>query len=534
MGKRKTREQFIRDAIHVHSTKYDYTNVEYKNNKTPVNIICPKHGTFKQTPDNHLRGQGCPKCVRPDIDDFISRAKERHGDFYDYSKIDYVDTHTKVVIICPIHGEFMQDPTKHWEGQGCPKCAREKAYHSTAEFIAAAKKIHADNQYDYSKVDYQRSNEKVMIICPKHGEFTQTPSSHLSGNGCPSCAGLIRTTERFIEKANAVHNGKYDYSKSYYENSSTLVTIICPKHGEFEQTPSSHLQGRGCPLCGREKASCATRSDRDTFISQAIKVHGDIYRYEDVTYVNATTKVSIECPKHGKFYQAPMQHLLGQGCPKCAHERISEMKSYDDETFRKKANQVHRDRYDYEDVHYENSMQNIPIRCPEHGIFWQRAGHHLAGAGCPKCAPVLQHETKKANGTCNSSAPEETLYEKLVETFGSDDVERQYFDSERYPFYCDFYIKSRDLFIELNASWTHGGHWFDETCKDDCVTLQKWQEKSINSSFYESAINVWTVRDPLKRATAAKNGLKYLVFWDNDLSDAIIWLSRFSKSSKDM
>jgi len=197
-------------------------------------------------------------------EEFIEQAKRIHGEKYDYSKVEYIDGQTKVCIICPKHGEFWQRPCDHInQKQGCPKCV--KNYRDTAEtFIRKAKLIHG-NRYDYSKVKYVNSQTKVCIICPEHGEFWQEPSSHISGRGCPICRwdkakNSIRkvqglTKEQFIKKAIKVHGNKYDYSKVVYENTDTPVCIICLEHGEFWQTPHHHLRGSGCPECGKNDVS---------------------------------------------------------------------------------------------------------------------------------------------------------------------------------------------------------------------------------------------------------------------------------------
>ena len=112
------------------------------------------------------------------------------------------------------------------------------------------------NKYDYSKVDYKNNKTKICIICPVHGEFWQTPNSHLSGRGCPKCGGSKKLTkEEFILRSNSKHNNFYNYDKVIYTNVDTKVTIICPNHGDFMQTPSMHMQGQGCPECRRNKIS---------------------------------------------------------------------------------------------------------------------------------------------------------------------------------------------------------------------------------------------------------------------------------------
>ena len=253
--KKLTTEIFIERAKKIHGDKYDYSKVEYKDANTPVHIICPIHGEFWQRPADHLNGRGCIECAgkkKYTKETFIEKAISIHGDKYDYSKVEYVNNKTKVCIICPIHGEFWQKPDKHLQGHGCTYCA--STYKLTTEvFINKANDIHK-YKYDYSKVNYVNTETKVPIICPEHGEFWQTPHAHLKGNECPYCTGKkVLTQEDFIKHSELLHRNKYDYSKANYVNTDTKVCIICPEHGEFWQTPHQHLKGNGCPQCSKYK-----------------------------------------------------------------------------------------------------------------------------------------------------------------------------------------------------------------------------------------------------------------------------------------
>ena len=172
-------------------------------------------------------------------------AKKVHGDKYDYSKVEYVNNRAKICIICPIHGEFWQRPYSHLQGFGCKKCNGN--VYDTTTFVNRAKEVHGD-KYDYSKVEYTHSKKEVCIICPKHGEFWQTPTVHLKGGNCPNCIKENKIND-FLEQSKIIHNNKYDYSKVEYVDSTTKVCIICPKHGEFWQRPFSHINGNGCPMC---------------------------------------------------------------------------------------------------------------------------------------------------------------------------------------------------------------------------------------------------------------------------------------------
>lgn len=199
MAKKKTTEQFINQANRIHKNTYDYSSTQYRGANDKIKIICKEHGIFEQTPNNHLKGQGCKKCASikfskkyvKTTNQYIKDVKEVHGDIYDYSKVEYKGAHEKIIISCKVHGEFKQQASAHLKGQGCPKCAKLKQSKliskTTNIFAEEAKYIH-ENKYDYSKTIYKKAVEKVTITCPIHGDFKQTPSNHLNGSGCPKCS----------------------------------------------------------------------------------------------------------------------------------------------------------------------------------------------------------------------------------------------------------------------------------------------------------------------------------------------------------
>ena len=196
-------------------------------------------------------------------EEFINRAKEIHGDKYDYSKVNYVNKRTKIEIICPIHGSFFQYPEVHIRGSGCPECgkkiSKEKRKLTNEEIIEQFKKVHG-NKYDYSKVNYVNIDTPVEIICPIHGSFFQSPYEHKNGANCPKCSGKEKNTEKFIEEVKEIHGDKYDYSKVNYINAKEPVEIICPIHGAFLQPPNRHLFGSGCPKCNSSKGEIKIRN----------------------------------------------------------------------------------------------------------------------------------------------------------------------------------------------------------------------------------------------------------------------------------
>ena len=319
MPRKLTREIFIERARQLYGNKYNYSKVVYVNIDTKVCITCPDHGDFWVTPHNFLNNHVCPTCSgrqRITKEVFIERSCLKHNDRYDYSKVVYHGLNVPVRIICPIHGEFLQMPSGHMNGNGCPKCFGSPKS-TTEEFVMKARSKYGD-LYDYSNVRYVNSKEKVCIICPKHGEFWMTPNSHLRGHRCPKCFGTPKKTlEQFIEEARKIHGDKFDYNKVVYDGEDVKVCIICPEHGEFWQKPGIHLRGYGCPICGGSK-----RLTNEEFIKKAKLVHEDKYDYSKVNYINTSTKVCIICPEHGEFWQTPNNHLFGAGCPTCPESNM--------------------------------------------------------------------------------------------------------------------------------------------------------------------------------------------------------------------
>ena len=387
MPRRLTKDDFINKAKALYGDKYDYSKVKYVNSATKVCIICPEHGEFWQIPNNHIRGAKCPACSnrqRINTQVFLDRARKVHGDRYDYSKVNCKGSESFVTIICPIHGPFMQKAEYHLNGNGCPKCFGTPKS-NTKEFIGKAKKIYGD-KYDYSKVDYKGNKVKVIITCKKHGDWQVTPNAFLRGSECPKCYGTPKyTTEEFIKKAKTIHGDKYDYSKVNYSGNKNKVCIICPEHGEFWQTGGNHLRGAGCPICTVgyrvfKKEGNRLKIDKELFIKQSLKNHTIKYDYSKVDFNGTKEKICIICPEHGEFWQGPGYHMRGGNCPKCAGS--SKLTTED---FIRKAKLVHGDKYDYSRVEYKNYTTKVCIICPEHGEFWQVPNNHLYGAGCPTC-----------------------------------------------------------------------------------------------------------------------------------------------------
>jgi ferredoxin-like protein FixX len=398
-GKKLSTDDFIRRAEEIHGDKYNYDKTNYVNSNTKVTITCPKHGDFLQNPMVHIHDKsGCPTCNgRPKIntDIFIKRAQEKHGDKYDYSKVNYVNQKTPLIIKCPRHGVFTQRPDDHLKGTGCPKCGIElnasNKKSNTDEFIEKSRKVHGD-KYDYNQTKYIGARNKIIITCPIHGNFTQSPNSHLNGGGCPDCAiQQIKdkqrfTTDEFISMAKDIHDEYYDYSNVNYVNTQTKVQIVCPVHGVFSMSPRHHINRKqGCPECGKVKIGDTFRSNTLDFIKKSREEHGDKYDYTYVDYKKNSIPVKIICPIHGEFEQTPNTHLGGSGCPECGKESVLQARTYDNDDFIRKSKEIHGEKYDYSLVNYTVSTDIVDIICPKHGVFSQQAGSHMRGAGCLSC-----------------------------------------------------------------------------------------------------------------------------------------------------
>lgn len=243
------------------------------------------------------------------------------------------------------------------------------------------------------------------------------------------------TTESVIERFKKVHGDTYDYSKVNYVSMHTKVTIICKKHGEFQQIPSNHLKGQGCYFCGRERSENTRRKTREQFIEEAKVIHGDKYDYSKVEYKNNKEKVCIICPIHGEFWQRPYEHLKF-GCKQCSVEYTASLNiKRSAETFEERARKIHNNKYTYDPNTYKGVMKYITAYCPIHGEFKQRAHEHLSGCGCPKC---------------NSSKMELLIENNLKQN----DIEYipQYRNKEIFGLKSiDFYIQDKKIAIECQG-----------------------------------------------------------------------------------
>lgn len=249
-------------------------------------------------------------------EEFISKAKQVHGDIYDYSKADYTTARNKITILCKQHGAYQQLPANHLNlKQGCPKCSRnslpQNTPHSIEKVIESFIRKHG-YKYDYSRMVYINNKTKICIICKEHGEFWQTPSDHKKGYGCVKCSNM--TTEKFISKAKSIHGDLYDYSKTRYTTNQSETYIICSIHGEFLQTPNIHLRGSGCPKCksskGELEISSVLMSIGESFIPQ--HTFGDCRYKNPLPFDFYLTDLNACIEFDGEQHTRPIGHFGGE------------------------------------------------------------------------------------------------------------------------------------------------------------------------------------------------------------------------------
>lgn len=243
------------------------------------------------------------------------------------------------------------------------------------------------------------------------------------------------TKEEIVERAKNVHKDKYDYTDLVYKDMSTNINVKCKIHGEFFQRPFDHLKGLGCSKCGIIKSGLTRTLTNNEFIEKANSIHGDKYKYTNVNYVNAFIPVTITCLLHGDYKQKPYLHLNGRGCHKCKADFTGNRLRSNKEEFINKANQIHKNKYDYSVSKYKDARTKIKINCSKHGIFTQRPRDHLTGNGCPRC--------KDSKG--------ELLIFNILSKNGINFKQQFIIPDQIYKFRYDFYLPDHNLLIEFHG-----------------------------------------------------------------------------------
>lgn len=255
----KSQSEFVINATSIHNGFYSYEHVEYINNQTKVSITCPKHGDFLQKPNDHLCGHGCPLCKSEkkviSEEEFISRARQVHGDKFDYSQLGYKNITGVVNIICPKHGMFTTTGRIHLRSD-YPKCSKDREKVSIEEFKQRLFNRHGD-KYSIIEDSYDGLKSPARFIYSKHGEYEYLPFNCLNveSAGCKECKreNSMNDGGQVLELIKMKHGDKFDYSKFKYSGMNYPCVVTCSKHGDIETTPYKLLiQEYGCQLCSKE------------------------------------------------------------------------------------------------------------------------------------------------------------------------------------------------------------------------------------------------------------------------------------------
>lgn len=245
-----TTQSLIEKFIEVHGERYDYSKVKYSSTRAKIEVICKIHGSYFPTTYNHLIGQNCKKCSDKTMttDEFIKKCVQVHGEKYNYDLVLYKNSSEKVEIICPEHGSFFQTPKGHlYQRKGCKTCAGNTLKNLDdviKQFVAKH-----GNLYDYSEVEYKNAHEKVKIICKKHGSFYQSPNKHLFGNGCVKCSHCVSIMENeFLNNINvpiknySVRGWRNKRCDGYDPKTNTIYEFLGDYwHGNPEKYPHEKI-----------------------------------------------------------------------------------------------------------------------------------------------------------------------------------------------------------------------------------------------------------------------------------------------------
>lgn len=358
-------------------------------------------------------------------------------------------------------------------------------------FISKAKTVHGD-KYDYSLVDYRTCKDKVKIICPIHGVFEQTPDKHTNeGNGCPGCR---------VARIQATVRERYgvDYISQLSSFQEKVTETCIEKYGVRRPMQNPDIKQKSIET-SRKRWGCDYPMQNDEVKARFRKVFMELY--------------GVDVPfKSSEFLEKARATMIEH------YGVVNPMQIAD---ARAKAEVTLMDRYGVTNPAY---LPDFKERCEKSSLEHWGVLHPMQDMSVRN----KQFASRMENGIANVSSGEEEIYLQLCDKFGVDDVFRQYI-SDVYSFHCDFYVKSLDLYIELNGNWTHGFHWFDENNADDVQTALSWSDKALSGSkYYSNALYVWTVMDLMKRAAAVANNLNYIVFWDAKLSDFYDWFNAFN------
>lgn len=264
MAQKYTSETFIERARQVHGGRYDYSKVEYVDAKTKVCIVCKEHGEFWQRPSHHTDGRGCSKCAAEkngqQLQFWTKETCQEYASRFSTMK-DFREECKNAYNSARKHGWLKNYTWLTYKINSSHK-KKEKHRYTQEEIIKKLKSLFG-TRCGYDHVVYKNMRTPIVLFCHEcdengveHGEFSMRPDNIFFGKqSCPKCwearRGIIQQlpVEEFIKRSNVIHHNLYEYHKVEYKGVNKKVCIVCPVHGDFWQTPSNHMKGKGCPHC---------------------------------------------------------------------------------------------------------------------------------------------------------------------------------------------------------------------------------------------------------------------------------------------
>lgn len=315
INRKVTHDEFIKRIKTIFGSQYDLSKLNFKNFQTKVTIGCQIHGFYDVNPNVLMRGGHCFKCALTyTSEEFIKLMYKNWGDEFDFSTVKYIDSNTPIEFKCK-NGHILRRTPRNVSSSikpVCDFCQNILIPINFDDFKEKAKRVH-NNKYNYDNVLYVNFSTKINITCFNHGLFSQTPRSHLSGHGCPTCSGTKKINHHeFINRISNEYKKIYDLNKCIYINAKTPVIIICNKHGGFSKFAQQIYKGDGCPKCTLENLPA-----KRNFLAKAVLVHGQTLDFSKANYISAREKITVSCKKHGDFFITPNHILNGKGCPLC-------------------------------------------------------------------------------------------------------------------------------------------------------------------------------------------------------------------------
>ena len=355
------------------------------------------------------------------------------------------------------------------------KKRKKKKTMSNEEYKELCVQKHGDT-YILDDVEYVSMKKYVYPTCRKHGRFKICAYDFAHLRGCPHCGRENRKRTPFKRKrmnmsfdefkaiAEPLHNYKYKYIRDSFINLKEKMKMICLIHGEFEQSPYSHLNGHGCEECGIIKRSLTQTTTNEEYIDKCTKVHNGYYIYTQTKYTGCYNDVDVICPKHGLFTVPAYSHLQGHGCRKCANESNAIRLLKPLEEFIDDAKKAHpNEDIDYSKVKYCGAKIPVEIICPNGHHYFQSPNKHLSGHGCKYCARIVSSYEMELQEFLKSINIEfESSNRKLLNNSKE----------------LDIYIPQHSIAIEFN-----GLYWHSTERRDALLHLTKTEEclsKGIN------------------------------------------------------